>query len=1141
MIIDRVDRIDRRKYVAASQLTKALVRAPRRILAVCLVLAFLILSLGVVAGLRLTLERYVTQKTANFTKVHDSIALITNTSQDSLLRARLAIEAVINIPSAPLVTSNVKPVRLGQGGYFIANDSLIQSATVYLLGDIKDIEDRNTDTMLSASSYISLLRYNNRIFAKYIEHSYVLTPDGRFLSVQPAFPVLNAARSSNITEMSQFIQPISNEISVNLKKLPITALRNDTFWSAPYLDPIIGQEVVLNAVAVFRGGDIRLINAHAIPLSQFHLPPVEQGRFGVFMRDGTSVISNNPLNDAESQRNRKTLQQAMPGWAESQHPAIHRVGNLMTISQTVGNTHWILLTPISIRELLVELSGTLLLYGLLWLACGAGLIYVYFLINRQLFQPAERQSTELVEARRFAEALINAAPIGLCVFARNGERILIQNHAATDVLGRADSDKLEPLQHALFSAHTSAHEIQVSAGTLLCAELSLQTAAGKKFLSAYYSPSQLRNQDVLICVFVDISERKETELIWERAREVTESANQAKSAFLASVSHELRTPLHGMLGGIELLSRMELPPVSREYVNSVWDSAQNLLLIINSVLDFSKIEANKIEIFKRPGSIREVAQRVAKLHAIVAEKKDLRLFLYVDPAIPEYLIFDAVRVEQILTNLCNNAIKFTDHGRIQIRLELVGRDGEQLLLRGQVIDSGVGMSQQDQAALFQPFFQGNDTQFRQSGGTGLGLAICKRLLGLMGGDIKVLSDRGLGSCFTFTLPVQHDQGRVDFLDLLNTPLSDKPLYGMFEQRETQTLITEICHHFGGIVTPVRAETLRGYDFPPGALLLTDAADDKLPNLTGSPRIISITQHISGLATPVSPLQQRVQSLSLREIALTILETCGAIKSGHVAHEPGQVAGGVLPHQGLRVLLVEDHPVNLYILAEQLRMLGCKVITAQDGREALMRLKDQFIDVVVTDINMPVMDGIEFARNLRLESAVLPIVGMTSSVDRELMGSAMAVGMDLCVTKPLTLQHLDDALTTVREKHHSYGGLPAISQQYDTEASHDAGLQKSNDKTAHQIYLSNYRHDIGLLRQALEEGSVTNVGDRLHRIEGVLGFLGADASYALSRRVHSELKGTALVSQAIRDDCHTLIAEMETLAQRYRQESPAGAA
>jgi two-component system capsular synthesis sensor histidine kinase RcsC len=718
---------------------------------------------------------------------------------------------------------------------------------------------------------------------------------------------------------------------------------------------------------------------------------------------------------------------------------------------------------------------------------------------------------------------------------------MIQNHAAADILGRADSEKLEPLQQALFSAHTSAHAIQVSGGTLLCAELSLQTTAGAKFLSAYYSPSKLRNQDVLICVFVDISERKENELIWERAREVTESANQAKSAFLASVSHELRTPLHGMLGGIELLSRMELPPVSREYVNSVWDSAQNLLLIINSVLDFSKIEANKIEILKRPGSIREVAQRVAKLHAIIAEKKALRLFLYVDPAIPEYLIFDAVRVEQILTNLCNNAIKFTDQGRIQIRLELVSRDGEQLLLRGQVIDSGVGMSQQDQAALFQPFFQGDDTQLRNSGGTGLGLAICKRLLDLMGGDIKVLSDRGLGSCFTFTLPVQHDQGRIDFLDLLNAPLSDKPLYGMFEQREIQMLITEICHHFGGVITAVSVETLRGYDFPPGALLLTDAADDKLSVLTGNPRIISITQHISGLAAPVSSLQQRVPSLSLREITLTILESCGAIKSGHVAYEPGQAADGVRPHRGLRVLLVEDHPVNLYILAEQLRMLGCKVLTAQNGREALMRLKDQIIDVVVTDINMPVMDGIEFARNLRLESADLPIVGMTSSVDRELMRGAMEAGMDMCLTKPLTLQHLDDALTAMREKHHRYGGVSAISQQYQAEASPGAVSLKNSDKTAHQIYLSSYRHDIELLTQALQEGSLTNVGDRLHRIEGVLGFLGADASYALSRRVHTELKSTASVSQAIRDDCHILIAEMEALARLYQQENSVGAA
>ncbi|MFC5472435.1 ATP-binding protein [Paraherbaspirillum soli] len=1132
--------IDRRKYAAASQLTRALVRAPRRILALCLLLAFLILSLGIYAGLHLAIDRYIERQRAKFSSVHDGIATIADTSRDSLLRARLAIEAVIGSGSLQPLRPAAEPARLGQGAYFVDSDNLALSPTVYLLSDSKDIEDRNTPLPLPASSYISLLRYNNRVFAKYIEHSYVLTADCRLLSVQPAFSVMLAAGKSGISQISQFIQPICDQVSRNLQRLPITTLRNDTFWSGAYSDPMLGQPAVLNAVVVFRGGEMRLVNAHAIPLSQFPLPAAKDGRFGVFMRDGSAVISNNPLDSAENKQHRQLLQQAIPSWPEARQLAIHRVGNLLTLSQTVGNTQWTLVSLITIGELLSALSAMLLLYGVLWLLCGAGLVTLYFLIDRRLFKPAERQSTELVEARRFAEALINAAPIGLCVFARDGLSMLIQNHTATEMLGAERVGALGPLQRQLFAAHADAHQVEVAGARLLRAELSLEMAAGSKFLSAYYAPSQLRNQDVQICVFVDISERKQTELSWERAREATESAQQAKSAFLASVSHELRTPLHGMLGGIELLSRMELPPVSREYVSSVWDSAQNLLLIINSVLDFSKIEADKIEIFKRPGSIRAVAQRVAKLHAIVAEKKGIQLFLHVDPAIPEYLLFENVRVEQILSNLCNNAVKFTDQGRIQIRLELDSEDGEQLLLRGQVIDSGVGISQRDQSKLFQPFFQGNHTQLRQGGGTGLGLAICKRLLILMGGDITVFSDPGLGSCFSFTLPVQRDHSRVDFLDLLHAPLRERLLYGVFGQREISASVIDICRHFDGIVTVIRPEMLPTYSLPPQALLITDMQDEKLLGLAPDTGIISIARYLS-LPAAILPLQQRVSSLAPREITLSILEACGAIKSGHVAPEAERSAGGIRPHRGLRVLLAEDHPVNLHILTEQLQSLGCTVIVALNGREALMQLKDREVDVVVTDINMPLMDGLELTRCLRLQAPQLPIIGITSSVDRELLWIAMEIGMDLCITKPLTLQHLDEALNTVREKCRGGSAEPAAGEQYRASAPHGGEMSRHGNQTVHQIYLSNYRHDIALLTTALAQASVDSVRDRLHRIEGVLGFLGADASHALSGRIRAELKSSATVSQKVRDDCDALIAAMEELAQGYGQEDVGAAA
>lgn len=785
------------------------------------------------------------------------------------------------------------------------------------------------------------------------------------------------------------------------------------------------------------------------------------------------------------------------------------------------------------------------LYGRITVLCLFAIFgsHAQYTINqRKLAEKALRESEE-----RF-RGIVENAPVGYCELEPNGW-VTFANDEACAILGYP-RERLVGLRLQELAAGESRAFLEEQVDRVLAAgetarsvEWVLLRADGKRRFAESSIALQRddRGRPIGVSVFFrDVNERRRAEEL-QRAKLAAEAANRTKGEFLASMSHEIRTPLNAIVGLVDLLVKTDLRPEQREDLDVVRASAYALLSLINNLLDFSKIEAGKLELQEIPFEPERFVEETVKIAAVKAHNKGIELAFRVDPAVPQRLLGDPDCLRQVLLNLVDNAVKFTDRGEVVVRVGVQEIAADRAVLHFAVRDSGIGIPPERQKRIFKAYDQGDPAVLRRYGGTGLGLAVSARLVGLMGGRIGVKSEPGKGSLFAFTARL----GIPEPGEAEETPLAAPPTLRhvlLVEDNEAARRITgEMLaragiHHLAAADAGEAKRLLSGPGLPDAVIL-----DSDLPDEDGF-ALAAWLRRDRGFAGPIVMLLtfknlKRKPECDALGVRAAIVKPFGVAGLVHALFDaavgPGKRAEPKSPAEApppaeetmrpLRLLVAEDTPFNQKFILRLLERWGLSAVLAADGREALARFAEEPFDAVLMDVQMPEMDGLEAASEIRkLETQAgrprTPIIAMTAHAvqgDRE---RCLAAGMDDYLSKPIDAAALKRILEA-----RVPAACPGMEPSWLPEERsllEGFGGDREFFREVVEVFLNDHPRQIELLRRAAEQDDAAAFRRAAHSLKGMLRGFRFEPAAEKAERLEQEAEQGALCGAA------PLIAELE---------------
>ena len=766
--------------------------------------------------------------------------------------------------------------------------------------------------------------------------------------------------------------------------------------------------------------------------------------------------------------------------------------------------------------------------------------------ERELALRVDQRTQELQTQKRQFQQLFENAPVGIAML--NYEEEIVDLNKSFERIFGFNSDEVRDM---------SINDVIVPEDLIEEArELGRLTLDGKDSMKetfrrrkdgtlvpveVYCAPILMgENREGIYGMYMDITERKKAEDEMRKAKEAAEAANRAKSEFLANMSHEIRTPMNGIIGMTELALETDLTEEQEEYLGTVRSSAHSLLTLINDILDFSKIEAGKLEIDDVDFDLRESLDGAMKVLAVRAHGKGLELICDVAPEIPDALVGDSGRLCQIIINLIGNAIKFTDSGEIVAKLRMESRTEHEVAVKFEVSDTGIGIAPEQQARIFQAFEQADASTTRKYGGTGLGLSISSRLVRLMGGQLWVRSEIGGGSTFGFTAHFKTTSTDArQSLSKLAALLKDLPVLVVDDNSTNLQLLEINLANWGANVTSANSgsaalavlKEAAAQGTPFGLVVL----DHQMPEMDGftaaelikADPLLRRTRIVMQTSTALNGNAKRIQELELDGFIVKPVSQPSLLNavtralegsSGRTEMIDASRAHLEARHRPLRILLADDNEVNQRLARKLLEKRGHSIASASNGREAVELFDAQPFDLVLMDVQMPEMNGLQATAVIREKQAVtharIPIIAMTARAMKGDREECLAAGMDGYVSKPISSA---DLFRVIGELIPSLFETPLSAPTEGRGEEHElpvidwATLKKNAEEDEEfvrelsDIFLAEYPKQMRLLADALDRGDRENAVDYAHKLKGSIGVIRAAAAFDIARRLEESLR------------------------------------